>query len=138
MEGKTEFSQDELCELLTSDEAQQLGGSAEGRPGMNVVYKAPICQWVDKTSILVVYRPNAVLKGAEYGPTVTHKNIDVNGIQAVLFDNTKLGGLCQVGIDLTDHSDLVVGVAVLSSGEGKYNKCDVAKQMAAFVFPKVK
>jgi hypothetical protein len=138
MKGKTEFSQEELCEVLTGDEAQQLGGSEQGDPGMNVTNEAPLCQWTDATSLVVGFRPNAVVAGLESGPTIKKSKIEINGIPAVLSDNRKLGGLCQVGIDLTDHSDLVVGVSVLSAGEGKYDKCDVAKQMATIIFSKVK
>lgn len=138
MKGKTEFSQDELCDLLTGDEAQQLGSSADGTPSMNVVTEAPICQWVGDTTLGIAYRSNAVVADLTSGSGITKTNIQIGGIPAVQADNKNSGGLCQVGIDLTNHSDLVVGVSVLSAGEGKYDRCDVAKQMATIVFSKVK
>jgi uncharacterized protein DUF3558 len=138
MKGKTEFTQEELCTLLTSDESQQLGASAEGKPTMNVVTEAQVCQWSDETVIIVGYRPNAVTAGLESGPTITKSKIKINGIPAILSDNKKPGGICQVGIDLTDHSELVVAVGVHDSSAGKWNRCDTAKTMANIVFSRVK
>jgi len=138
MHGKTEFSEDELCDLLTTSESQQLGGGTTGTPTMNVVLEAPLCQWTDATSLNIVYSPKNGIKDLETGPTIKKSKIRIVGLDGVMSDNRKPGGLCQVGIDLTDHSSLVVGVGLLSAGEGKYDHCEVAKEMATIVFTKVK
>ncbi|TDQ04716.1 uncharacterized protein DUF3558 [Labedaea rhizosphaerae] len=138
MKGKTDFSQDELCELLSSAEATQLGGSEEGEPSMNVETKKPICTWTAANSLILGFRDDGVVADLKTGPGITKTQIRIGNTPGVQSDDKTSGGFCQVGFDLNDHSNLIAGVSVLTGGQGKYDRCKVAKEMAAIVLSKVK
>jgi hypothetical protein len=137
MKGKTDFTEEEMCDLLSGAEAERLGGSSEGEPSRNVITEGPLCKWSNATSIVATFLDYAVASQLKSGPTITKTKIQIAGTSATQSDDTSDGGLCQVGFDLTDHSSLIVGVTVLTD-PAKYKRCDVAKQVAAIILSKVK
>lgn len=132
------YSLSELCGLLTAEEARQFGGSAEGTEGNSMKDGHDQCRWDDATSLVIGFQPGGTSANAPTGAGVTNTPADVDGQTAVLSSATEPILMCQLLVDLPDGGLISVGAAPLSSGEGKYEPCDVAKQMADLVVPRVK
>ena len=138
MAGKTEFTRFELCELLTSSEVAAFGGGGAGAPTNSPTSGDEACQWMGETSLVIDFGANMRSGNLKKGPNITMAATTVDGLTGV--QSHDLGEIesCQVIVDITDHSTLAFGVAVLTSGEGKYEPCDVANRLANTVISKIK
>ncbi|MGW5050562.1 DUF3558 family protein [Actinokineospora sp. NPDC004072] len=130
------YQRDELCELLTPAEAAEFG-SANPRPGNSITTGSEQCQWGGDLGITIDFMLDAAGVRPTDGST---SEIEVAGTPAVLTKTAEKSELCLVRVKLNDdRSAMTFGVGVLSAGRGKgYDTCDVAKQVAGIVIPKVK
>lgn len=133
-----EYSLARLCELATPDEIQELGGSAEGKEGTSVKDAHPVCQWSDKTDLVVGYQENLTTDSAETGPGITLTPTTIGGLKAVQQLKTDPVTICQVLVDLPSGKLFSASAAVLSAGEGQYDPCQVATQLSNLIIPRVK
>lgn len=136
--GESTYSTDELCGLLTAEEARGLGGSAEGTEGTSIKDGHEQCRWDDDTSLVIGLQPGGSSTNAPTGAGITNTPTDVDGLTAVQSRSTDPITMCQLLVDLPDGNLISVGAAPLTGGEGKYEPCDVANQMADLVVPRVK
>jgi hypothetical protein len=130
------YQRDELCQLLTPSEAAQFG-SRNPRPGNSFTTGSEQCQWNGDMSITIDFALDASGVEATEGTT---SDIEVAGLPAVQTQTKLETGLCTVRVTLNEErSAMTIGASVLTSGRGKgYQQCDVAKEVAEIVFPKVK
>jgi hypothetical protein len=133
-----EYSLARLCELLSPEEAQRMGGSAEGEKGNNIRDGHALCTWSDETSLIVGVQPGVKSNGGNKGPGITNTPITVGGLPAIQSLETEPVVTCQVLIDLPDGNLLGTSAGTLTRGEGKYDPCTLAKQMADLIVPRVK
>jgi hypothetical protein len=127
-----------LCELLTSAEAGTFGAE-NPRPNNSIKTGNPQCGWVGETSLVIDYASDASGGIGVSGANVETTNITVAGTDALLQRITDRTVFCQVAFAVNDgKSGMATGASVLSRGEGKYEPCAVAKQLAEIVIPKVK
>lgn len=133
-----EYSLARLCELMSPDEAQRLGGSAEGEKGNSITDGHAICQWADETSLVVGFQNGMTTANAETGPGITNTPTTVDGLPAVQSLSTNPVAICQVLVELPSGKLFSVGASVRSAGEGKYDPCQVATQMSNLIVPRVK
>jgi hypothetical protein len=133
-----EYSLARLCELATADEIQDLGGSAEGKEGKSVKDGHPVCQWSDKTDLVVGYQEGMTTDSAETGPGITLTPTTIGGLKAVQQLKTDPVTICQVLVDLPSGKLFSASAAVLSAGEGQYDPCQVATQLSNLIIPRVK
>lgn len=134
----SDFSGEQLCGLLTADEAQRLGASGAGEPGINVSTGDPTCQWSDDTVIGLAFAARRTTDALKKGPGITITPGTFDGLAGVVSDNTTKPPLCQVVVNLTDHSSMAIAAGVHPSAESQYDRCTVAKQLADIVIPKIK
>jgi hypothetical protein len=130
------FSNTQLCGLLTSDEATQLGGSPTGEAGNSTMDGHPQCTWRNETVLALGFQENGASGNDPTGPGVTNTPTTVAGYPAVQSLATDPIDICQMLVDVTDKAVIGVAVSIQSSGEGKYVPCDVAKAFAEIVIPK--
>jgi hypothetical protein len=130
------FTNTQLCGLLNSDEAVQLGGSATGKTGYSTMDGHPQCSWRNETVLVVGFQENGVSGNDPTGPDVTNTPTTVAGYPAVQSLATDPIDICQMLVDVTDKAVIGVAASIQSSGEGKYVPCDVAKALAEIVIPK--
>jgi hypothetical protein len=131
------FSNTQLCGLLTSDEAQSLGGSPTGEAGYSTSDGSPVCQWNGDTALTVAFQPDKQSKNTQPEPNVTITPTTIAGMTAVQSHRVEPNiDFCQYMVDVTDSTMISGGAAVLSGGEGKYVSCDVAKQFVEIIIPK--
>lgn len=133
-----DYSLARLCELMSPDEAQELGGSAEGEKGNSISDGHAICQWADKTSLVVGFQEGMTTANAKTGPGITNTPTTVDGLTAVQQLSTDPIAICQVMVDLPSGRLFSVAASVRSAGEGKYDPCQVASQLANLTVPRVK
>jgi hypothetical protein len=133
-----DYSLARLCELLSPEEAQGMGGSPEGKEGNSVVDGHALCTWADETSLIVGVQPGVKSSGGSKDPGVKNTPITVDGLPATLSLETKPVVVCQVLIDLPEDNLFAAGAGPLSRGEGKYDACTLARQMADLIVPRVK
>jgi hypothetical protein len=133
-----EYSLKALCGLASPEETQELGGAAEGKPGTSVKDGHPFCQWDDRTSLVVGVQEGQTTAGVETGPGITNTPTTVDGLTAVQQLKTDPVTTCQLLVDLPSGTLLSASVAVLSAGEGQYDACQVANQLANLITPRVK
>ncbi|MFC5286795.1 DUF3558 family protein [Actinokineospora guangxiensis] len=132
------FDREALCELLTPAEAAKFGAE-NPRPTNSFQTGNPQCGWMGETSIVMDYGADASGGIGVSGPNVETTDITIAGTDALLQRITDKTVFCQVAFAVNGgKSGLAVGAGVLSRGEGKYEPCDVAKQLAEIVIPKVK
>lgn len=132
-----DYSLSRLCELLTPEEAQQLGGSPEGEKGNSITDGHDICTWQNETYLIVGYQTGLTSANAATGPGVTNTPTSVDGLSGVQSREADPPG-CQVLIDLPSGKLLGVSAGPLSAGEGKYEPCELATELATLVVPRVK
>ncbi len=128
----------QICALLTSAEATQLGGSEQGRPSFSTTNAHPLCQWSKDTSLNIDFGRNTRSSQAPTGDGITNTPTSVAGLSAVLSHKTGVREFCQVIVDVTDTATMGFGSGLHDSGQGKYEPCDVARRLAEIVIPKVK
>jgi hypothetical protein len=133
-----DLSNTQICALLTSAEATQLGGSEAGRPSFSVTTAHPLCQWSHDTSLNVDFGRDTRSSQAPTGAGITNTPTTVAGLTAVLSHKTGTLEFCQVIVDVTDTAAMAFGAGLHDSGKGKYEPCDVARRLAEIVIPKVK
>lgn len=127
-----------LCELLSPEEAQQLGGSPEGEEGHALSNGMPVCEWKDKTGLTVGFQEGTSTAQADTGPDITNTPTTVDGLPAVLAKSTDTVVTCQMLVDLPNGWMYAGSVSVRSAGEGLYDPCDVATKLANLIIPRVK
>lgn len=136
--GPLELSNTQLCDLLTVDEAGQLGGGARAEAGYSVSSGHPQCSWLADTSLVITFAKNGQSKDVKGGPNITNTPTTVAGLSAVLSKEVDVVESCQLIVDVTDRSVLSFLAGVHDSGKGRYETCDVATKLANIVIPKVK
>lgn len=132
-----DYSNTALCKLLTSDEAESLGGAAEGKPGNSVTDGHPQCQWSADTSIVIGFQKGTQSTNVNTGPEYTNTPTTVQGLAAMQSLTTDPIEICQALVDVSPEAVIYAGAANRSGGEGKYQPCDVANQLINIVIPKV-
>jgi hypothetical protein len=133
-----DYSLARLCELMSPDEAQELGGSAEGEKGNSISDGHAICQWADKTSLVVGFQNGMTTANAETGPGITNTPTTVDSLPAVQQLSTNPIAICQVMVELPSGKLFSAGASVRSAGEGQYDPCQVATQLTNLIIPRVK
>lgn len=133
-----EYSLARLCELLSPEEAQELGGAAEGEKGNSFKDGHAICEWNDETGLIVGFQNGMTTATAETGPGITNTPTTVDGLPAVQQLSTDPIAICQFMVDLPSGKLFSAGASVRSAGEGKYDPCQVASQLANLTVPRVK
>jgi hypothetical protein len=136
--SESDYSLAQLCGLLTAEEARQFGGSPDGTEGNSTKDGHEQCRWDDETSLVIGVQPGGKSANAPTGPGITNTPVDVDGLTGVQSLATDPILMCQLLVDLPSGNLISVGAAPLSAGEGKYEPCDVANQMADLVVPRVK
>jgi hypothetical protein len=134
----SQYSLARLCELLTPEEAQQLGGSADGEEGHSVSDGHTVCQWSDATTLVIGAQDGMTTANAETGPSVTNTPTTIDGLTAVQSLKTEPIVICQVLVDLPSGKLFTSAVSVLSAGEGRFDACQVATQLSNLIIPRVK
>jgi hypothetical protein len=133
-----DYSLARLCELLSPEEAQELGGSAEGEEGNSLRDGHPICTWVDETSLHVGFQEGHRSADVDTGPSITNTSIKIDGLPAVQSLNTDTVVSCDVLVDLPSGRLVHATAGTLSAGEGKYDPCDLASRLANLIIPRVR
>jgi hypothetical protein len=132
------YSLARLCELISADEAEHLGASSEGEKGNSVSDGHEICSWSEATNLVVGYQDGLTTANVRTGDGVTNTPTKIDELTAVLSLQTQPSELCQVLVDLPSGKLLSSSVAILSAGEGKYDACQVATDLANLIIPRVK
>jgi hypothetical protein len=127
-----------LCELLSPEEAQQLGGAAAGEEGNALSNGTKVCTWKDKTGLTVGFQENTTTAQANTGPNITNTPTTVDGLTAVLAKTNDTVVICQMLVDLPSGRMYAGSVSVRSAGEGQYDPCQVATDLANLIIPRVK
>jgi hypothetical protein len=135
---ESDFSLASLCELITPEEAEELGASPEGKKGNSTSDGHPICTWSDETSLVVGWQEGTTSAQADTGPGITNTPTTIDGLPAVQSLQTDTVVICEILIDLPSGKMVAASAAVLSAGEGKYDQCQVANQFANLIIPRVK
>lgn len=133
-----DYSLARLCELLSPEEAQALGGSPEGEKGNAINDGHEICTWADQTGLVVGFQDGTSTAQAPTGPSITNTPTKIDGLPAVQSLNTDPVVICQVMVDLPSGKMFTSSARTRSSGEGKYDPCQVANELANLVIPRVK
>lgn len=137
-EPGSDYSLARLCELITPDEAQQLGASPQGEKGNSIGDGHAICTWKDQTSLVVGYQTGTSAAQADTGPGITNTPTTIDGLPAVQSLSTDTVVICEILVDLPSGKMVAASATVLSAGEGKYDQCQVANQLANLIIPRVK
>jgi uncharacterized protein DUF3558 len=127
-----------LCELISSEEAQELGGSTEGKQTNSAADGHAVCQWADKTSLTIGFQTGVTTANAESGPGITLTPTTIEGLKALQQLKTDPIAICQVMVELPSGKLFSSSAAVRSAGEGQYDPCQVANQLANLIIPRVK
>jgi hypothetical protein len=133
-----DYSLARLCELLSPEEAQELGGSPEGEKGNALNDGHDICEWADETSLIVGFQTGTSTAQADTGPGITNTPTTIDGLPALQALSTDTVEICEILVDLPSGKMVAAGATVLSAGEGKYDPCQVANQLANLIIPRVK
>lgn len=133
-----EFSLARLCELITPEEAEGLGGSTEGEEGNSIADGHAICTWKDKTTLVVGWQEGTSTAQADTGPGITNTPTTIDGLPAVQSLSTKTVAICEMLVDLPSGKMFGAAVSVRSAGEGMYDPCQVVTQLTNLIIPRVK
>jgi uncharacterized protein DUF3558 len=133
-----DYSLARLCELLSPEEAQELGASAEGEKTNSVSDGHVVCQWSDAMDLVVGFQEGPTTADADKGPGITNTSIKIDGLTAVQSLQTDTFVVCEILIDLPSGKLFTASASVLSAGEGKYDACQVANKLANLTVPRVK
>lgn len=96
------------------------------------------CTWSGDTSLVVGVQPGLKTTNVRTGPGITNTPTTVHGLTAVQSKETDPIVVCQVLIDLPSGNLFGTSAALLSGGEGKYDPCTLANEMANIIVPRVK
>ncbi len=133
----SDFTNAQLCELLTADEATQLGGSPQGKPSYGLSTGHPICQWSKDTTLNIDFGKDSRSSQVPTGEGITNTPTEIEGLTAMLSHKVGVREFCQVIVDVTSTSTMAFGSGLHDSGKGKFEPCDVARRLATIVIPKV-
>lgn len=133
-----DYSLAHLCELLSPEEAEQLGGSPEGEEGNSLRDGHAICTWGDKTTLIVGFQEASKAANADTGPGITNTSITIDGLPAVQSLNTDTIVTCDILVDLPGGGLVHTTAGLRSASEGEYDPCEVANQFANLIIPRVK
>ena len=133
-----DYSLARLCELLSPEEAQQLGGSAEGEKTNSVSDGHAVCQWSDAMDLVVGFQEGPTTANADTGPGITNTPTRIDGLPAVQSLQTDTFVACEILVDLPSGKLFTSTAGVLSAGEGKYDPCQVATELSNLIIPRVK
>ncbi|WP_459719011.1 DUF3558 domain-containing protein [Actinophytocola sp. KF-1] len=133
-----DYSLARLCELLSPEEAQQFGGSAEGEEGHALSDGHDICEWADETSLIIGFQTGTSTAEADTSPDIENTSTTVDGLPAMLALTTDPVVICEMLVDLPSGRMVATGATVLSAGEGKYDPCEVATDLANLIIPRVR
>jgi hypothetical protein len=133
-----DYSLARLCELLSPEEAQRLGGSPEGEKGNAINDGHEICTWADQTGLVVGFQDGTSTAQAPTGPSITNTPTKSDGLPAVQSLETDPVVICQVMVDLPSGKMFTSSARVRSAGEGKYDPCQVATELSNLIIPRVK
>lgn len=133
-----DYSLARLCELLSPEEAQALGGSAEGEELNALNDGHDICEWADETSLIVGFQTGTSTAHADTGPGITNTPTTIDALPAVQTLSTDTVVICEMLIDLPSGRMVSAGAVVLAAGKGKYNPCEVATELSNLVIPRVR
>jgi Protein of unknown function (DUF3558) len=133
----TDYSLARLCELLAPEEAERMGGSAQGREGNSITDGHDLCTWENETSLIVGVQPGLDISSVRPTADVTLTPITVEGLPAVRKQTASINA-CEIVVELPSENLFGVSVAPLSAGEGKYEPCAVADEFASITVPRVK
>jgi hypothetical protein len=133
-----DFSLARLCELLSPEEAQQLGGSAEGEKTNSVSDGHTICQWSDATTLVVGSQDGLTTANVDTGAGITNTPTKIDGLPAVRSLQSKQFVVCEILVDLPSGKLFTSSASVLSAGEGRYDPCQVATELSNLIIPRVK
>lgn len=132
------YSLARLCELLSPEEAERLGGSPEGEETYSVSDGHAVCEWSAAMDLLVGFQEGPTTADADTGPGITNTSIKIDGLPAVESLQTDTFVLCEVAVDLPSGKLFTSSAGILSAGEGKYEPCEVAIELANLVIPRVR
>lgn len=132
------YSVTDLCGLLSVEEVERFGAAGEGTSGYSTKNGHEQCRWDDETQLVIGHEPNGTSKNPPTGAGITNTPTEIDGLTAVQSASTEPIIACQLLVDLPTSGLISLSAAPLSSGVGKYEPCDVAKQMADLVVPRVK
>jgi hypothetical protein len=132
------YSLARLCELLSPEEAEQLGGSPEGEKTHSVSDGHAVCQWSAAMDLVVGFQEGPTTADADTGPGITNTSIKVDGLTAVQSLQTGTFVVCEILVDLPSGRLFTSSAAILTAGEGKYDPCEVANRLANLVVPRVR
>lgn len=126
----------DLCGLLTEEEATGLGAPEPPEEGYSTSDGHPQCTWDGDMSLVVGWSTGHTTATTYTGPGITLTPTQVHGLSAVQSKDVGPPVICQVLVDLPDG---VLGSAVLLqlSGEGRYDECAVAADAMNIIIPKV-
>lgn len=133
-----DYSLARLCELVSGDEAQAMGGSQAGEESNSVADGHKICTWADETQLIVGFQDGITTEDVQSGPGVTNTPTTIDGLPAVQSLQTDPTTMCQVLVDLPSGKLFSSAARVRSAGEGKYEPCHVATELAELVIPRAK
>lgn len=138
VQEEPDYSLARLCELLSPEEAQQLGGSPEGEKGNAINDGHEICTWADETGLVVGFQDGMTTAQVPTGPTIKNTPTTSDGLPAVQSLNTDTVVICQVMVDLPSGKMFTSSARARSAGEGKYDPCEVATKLSNLIIPRVK
>lgn len=133
-----DYSLARLCELLSGEEAERLGGSADGEKKNSASDGHEICGWAGETYLVVGFQDGLTTADVRTGPEITNTPTTIDGLTAVQSLESGTNEICQVLVDLPSGKLFTSAVSVLSSGEGKYEPCAVAGELSNLIIPRVK
>jgi len=133
-----EYSLARLCELISPEEAEQLGGSTEGEEKNSASDGHAICTWDDATHLVVGFQDGMTTANVRTGDGITNTPTTVDGLTAVQSVESDPVVICQILVDLPSGKLFSSSATVLSAGEGKYDACQVANQLSNLIIPRVK
>lgn len=87
--------------------------------------------------MVVGVQPGLKTTNVRTGPGITNTPTTVDGLTAVQSRETDPIVMCQVLIDLPDGNLVGTSAALLSGGEGEYEPCTLANEMANIIVPRV-
>jgi Protein of unknown function (DUF3558) len=125
----------DLCGLLEPEEATGMGGGAEGETRYSTTNGAELCGWSGDMYLVVGLQQDANLEGITSGPDREVSPTEVAGVPAKRKLTPSLD-TCEILIDL-DSNLFFASAGPLSAGEGKYDSCTVADELASITVPRV-
>ncbi|MFI7675178.1 DUF3558 domain-containing protein [Actinophytocola sp. NPDC049390] len=133
-----DYSLARLCELISPEEAQELGGSAEGEEGNAINDGHAVCKWSEAMSLIVGFQEGVSSTDPDTGPGIKNTPTTIDGLPAMQSLQTDPAVICEVMVDLPSGKMFTSSAAVLSAGEGKYDPCQVATELSNLIIPRVK